>query len=189
MYPVTMPRRSGSVLVTASYGHYGQRAAKIGPDRVYRIPLPVSDSVPFFQRRHGPYCAKPTRIRSGWPDQGLAKRIWSRSKPVCRNHRARFLAGRNRPATGFPLRSWFRSSTDGPDDVMRNQPGSDLVLADSVGFWPNGTDPEASRCARLIRPASGQHFQSDPVRIEEEEEEQEGGGGGGADEEDCEYED
>ena len=103
MYPVTMPRRSGSVLVTASYGHYGQRAAKIGPDRVYRIPLPVSDSVPFFQRRHGPYCAKPTRIRSGWPDQGLAKRIWSRSKPVCRNHLARLLAGRNRPATGFPL--------------------------------------------------------------------------------------
>ena len=33
----------------------------------------------------------------------LAKRIWSGSKSVCRNHRARFLAGRNRPATNFPL--------------------------------------------------------------------------------------
>ena len=57
----------------------------------------------FFQRRHGSYCAKLTRIRSGWPGQGLAKRVWSGSKPVCRNHRARFLAGRNRPATSFPL--------------------------------------------------------------------------------------
>ena len=32
-----------------------------------------------------------------------AKRIWSGSKLVCRNHLARFLAGRNRPATSFPL--------------------------------------------------------------------------------------
>ena len=49
------------------------------------------------------YCTKPTRVRSGWPGQNLAKHIWSGSKPVCRNHRARFLAGRNRPATSFPL--------------------------------------------------------------------------------------
>ena len=34
--------------------------------------------------------------------KGLAKRIWSGSKPVCRNHLARFWAGRNRPATSFP---------------------------------------------------------------------------------------
>ena len=35
-------------------------------------------------------------IPSGWPGQGLAQRIWSGSKPVCRNHQARFLAERNR---------------------------------------------------------------------------------------------
>ena len=63
--------------------------------------LPASDSVPFFQRRHVSQCPKPTRIRSEWPGQGLAKRIWSGSKPVSRNHRARFLAGRT--ATSFPL--------------------------------------------------------------------------------------
>ena len=33
---------------------------------------------------------KPTRIRSGWSGQGLAKHIWSGSKLVCRNQRDRF---------------------------------------------------------------------------------------------------
>ena len=77
---------------------------RIGPDRVCRIlGLPASFLVPVLQRRHGPYCAKPTRIRSGWPGQGLATRIWSGSKPVCRNHLAQFLAGRDRSAATFPL--------------------------------------------------------------------------------------
>ena len=47
-------------------------------------------------------CAKPTRIRSGWPGQGLAKRIWSGTKLVCRNHLTRFLAERNRPRYQSP---------------------------------------------------------------------------------------
>ena len=49
------------------------------------------------------YCAKPTWIWSGWPGQALTKRILCGSKPVHRNHRARFLAGCNQPATSFPL--------------------------------------------------------------------------------------
>ena len=57
----------------------------------------------FFQRRHALNCAKPTRIRSARPGHCLAERIWSGSKPMCRNHRARFLSGRKRPATNFPL--------------------------------------------------------------------------------------
>ena len=57
-----------------------------GPDRIFLIPLPASDSVPFFQRRLGSYCAKPARIRYGLPGQVLAKRIRSGSKPVCKNH-------------------------------------------------------------------------------------------------------
>ena len=69
---------------------------------ISRIRLPASVSAPFFQRRRGSHCAKSTRIRSGWPGQGLATRIWSGSK-LCRNHRARFLARRNQPATSFPL--------------------------------------------------------------------------------------
>ena len=35
------------------------------------------------------------------------------------------------------------SSADGPDQTVQNQPVSDLVLADCVRFWPNGSGPEA----------------------------------------------
>ena len=55
------------------------------------------------------------------------------------------------PVSHFQTR--FRSSTD---NIVQNQPGSDLVLADCVRFWPNGSGPEASHCARIIWPASGQ---------------------------------
>ena len=67
------------------------------------------------------------------------------------------------PVSDFLTR--FRSSTDDPDNTVQNQPGSDLVVADCVRFWPNGSGPEASRCARIIRPASGQCFRADPDRI------------------------
>ena len=51
--------------------------------------------------------------------------------------------------------TWLRSSTDVPDNTVQNQLGSDLVLADCVRFWPNGSGPpEASQCGRIIRPAS-----------------------------------
>ena len=92
-----------SVFVTASYGHYGQHTARIGPDRICWIQLPTSDLVPFFQRKPGPYCAKLTRIRSGWPGQVWDKCIWSRSKPVRKNHFAQFLAESNQPTTSFSL--------------------------------------------------------------------------------------
>ena len=82
---------------------YGQLAARIRPDHICLIQLSASDSVPFFQRWHGSYCAKPTQIQSGWPGQGLAKCMWSGSKPVCRNHWAWFMAGYNWPATSLPL--------------------------------------------------------------------------------------
>ena len=68
-------------------------------------------------------------------------------------------ATRPLPVSHFQTR--FRTFTDVPD----NQPGSDLVLADCVRFWPNGSGPEASQCARIIRPASGQCFPADPDRM------------------------
>ena len=37
----------------------------------------------------------------------------------------------------------YRSSTDVPGNIVQNQPGSDLVLADCVTFCPNGSGPEA----------------------------------------------
>ena len=55
------------------------------------------------------------------------------------------------PVSHFQTR--FRSST------------SDLVLSDYVRCWPNGSGPEASRCARIIRPASAQCFRVDPDRM------------------------
>ena len=64
------------------------------------------------------------------------------------------------PVSHFQTR--FRSSTDVPDNIVQNQPGSDIVLADCVRFWPNGSGPEAIRCARIIRPASTNASQ--PIR-------------------------
>ena len=110
--------------VTASVqpesGRYGQRAARMGPLRpaysqngavtasvqpewgrtvlICRIRLPAAVSAPFFQRRHGPHCAKPTRIQSGWPGQGLVKHTWSGSKPVCMQESAGPVSGRTQPA-------------------------------------------------------------------------------------------
>ena len=54
--------------------------------------FPLSDLVLFFRRRPGKYCAKPARIQfnSGWLCQVLGKWIQSRSKPMCKNHPARF---------------------------------------------------------------------------------------------------
>ena len=72
------------------------------------------------------------------------------------------LSGRTQPAC---YQTRFHSSTDVPDNIVQNQPGSYLVLADCVRFWPNGSGPEASRCARIIQPASGQCFPADPDRI------------------------
>ena len=118
-------------------------------------------------RRYGPYCAKLTRIRSGGPGQGLATLIRSGSKPVSRNHLARFLAGRKQPSYQFPtFRLGFHSSTDILDNIVQNQPGSDLILADCAGFGPNGSGPEASQCARIIWPGSGQYFPADPARMQ-----------------------
>ena len=71
-----------------------------------------------------------------------------------------FWQGATGPLPVPHFQTWFRSSTDAPDIIVQNQPGSDLVLADCVRFWPNGSGPEASRCATIIRPASGQCFPS-----------------------------
>ena len=145
-------------MVTASYGHYGQHAAAAGPDRICRIRLLACDSVPFFQRRPGSYCVAPARIRSGWPHQVLAKRIWSGSKPVCKNHRAQFWQNTNGPLPLSHFQTRLHSFTDGPDHTVQNQTGSDWVLADCAGlirkqaslqnhrarFWP--TLPSRSGC-------------------------------------------
>ena len=152
-------------MVTASYGHYGQRADRIRPDRICRIRLPASVSAPFFQRRPGPYCEN----RPGSDLDGLV-RVWPHTSGL----EASYCVGIIRPgfwhdASGpLPISHFlnrFHSPTDDPDNTVQNQPGSSLVLADCVRFWPNGSGPEASRCARIIRPDSGQCFPPDPDRM------------------------
>ena len=59
----------------------------------------------------------------------------------------------------------FHSSTDIPDNIVQNQLWSSLVLVDCVRFWPNGSSPEASQCARIIWLASGQCFPANPMQI------------------------
>ena len=74
------------------------------------------------------------------------------------------VSGRTQPAC-YQFLTWFCSSTDIPDNIVQNQPWSNLVLADCVRFWPDGSVPEASQCARIIRPASGQRFPANPDGI------------------------
>ena len=147
-----------------SYGHYGQCAVRIGLDSICRIQLPAFISAPFFQRRHGSR-AKPT----GSDLDGLV-----RVSPDASGLEASWCVGIIWP--GFwqdttsllpvsEFQTQFRSSTDVPDNIVQNQPGSNLGLADCVRFWPNGSGPEASQCARIIQPTSGQCFPADPDRV------------------------
>ena len=100
--------------ITASVQPESDRIVYIG------FRLPASSSVPFLQSEPGSYCAKPVRIRSGWPGQVLAKRICPGSKPVCKNHRARFYCG-PLPVSIFQTR--LHPFTDAPDrNIVQHQP-------------------------------------------------------------------
>ena len=71
-----------------------------------------------------------------WLGHVRAKCIWSGSKPACKTHNLWHKARFCQNATGtLPLpvshfQTWLCSSTDDPDDIVQNQPWSDLVLAD-----------------------------------------------------------
>ena len=96
-----------------------------------------------------------------WPKS----RSCSGSKPACKNHRARFWQNVTGPLPVSHFQTRLHSSTGGPNHTVQNRPGSDWVLADCVRFWPDGFGPEASRCARLIGPVSGQCFRAEPDRM------------------------
>ena len=78
-------------------------------------------------------------------------------------YRARFWQNATGPLQVSYFQTRLHSSTDGPDQIVQGQLGSDLVLVDFVRFGPNGSGPEASRCARIMWHASGNA--SDPIRI------------------------
>ena len=78
------------------------------------------------------------------------------------------IAEHNRPAASFPVSdsaAFFHRQVQ--IISCKTSPRSDSVVTDSVRFWPNGSGPEASRCARAgqwARPASGQRFWADQDR-------------------------
>ena len=114
----------------------------------------AGSNMPDLTSRHGSYCAKLTWIQSGWPDQGLAKHIWSGSKLVCRSHWAQGATG---PLPVSHFQTWLHFSTDVLDHVVQNQPRSDLVLGDCQ-VWAKRIGPEANWCFKN----SFQWFQTDP---------------------------
>ena len=123
--------QSASVLVTASYGHYGQRAARIGPDSICRIRLPVS----VFSKEGMDHTVQ---NRPG-SDLGGLVRVWpNTSVPEASRFAGIIGTGFWQEATGpLPVSDFqtrFHSSTDVPDTNVQNQPGSDLVLADCARF-------------------------------------------------------
>ena len=78
------------------------------------------------------------------------------------------VSGRTQPARyQFPT---FRRGSVLPQTsrikLCKTSPGSDIVLADCARFGPNGSGPEASRCARIIRPEAGQCCPADPDRLQ-----------------------
>ena len=105
--------------------------------------------------------------RPGSDLDGLA-RVWLNSSGL----KASWWAGTIRPgfwqeANGLLPVSHFQTQfcfpTDIPDNIIQNQPGSDLVLVDCARFGPNRSGLEESQCARTIWPASGQCFLANPV--------------------------
>ena len=123
---VNMPDRIRKCL---GYGRYGQRVARIGPDPMRQVRLPASISVPVFSEESLDHTAQNRR----GSDLDGQVRVWPNSSGLkarrcaCRNHRTRLRTG---PQTRL------RSSTDVQDNIIQNQPGPDLVLADCARFWP-----------------------------------------------------
>ena len=102
--------------------------------------FPASDAVLFFHKQPGSYCA----IWFLMATSGCGQMDPIRKQTDVQNSLGSVLAKRNRPASYFPHSIWFCSSTDGLDHIVRNRPGSSLVLGGHVGLWPNGSGPEAS---------------------------------------------
>ena len=145
------------------YGCYGQRAAKISLDCICQIRLPASISVLFFQLK---ICDDIAQNQSECNLDGLV-RVWSNASGLEAGRCTGiiwlgFWLDTTGPLPVFHLQTWFRTSTDIPDNLVQNQPGSDLVLADCVRFWPDSSGPEASQCARIIGPLLANA--SEPIR-------------------------
>ena len=143
--------RFRSIFVTAILSHYGQYAARIGPDCIYWtcwIQLLTSGSVPFLCKTG----LDPIWMAwSGFGQTHLVRKHTSVQEslgPVCGNW----------PATSFPLSNSVTFFHGWPGSQCENQPGSDLVLADCIRLSPTGSGPEKSWNAKMIQPVFDQYF-------------------------------
>ena len=144
----------------ASYGHYDQRAARVGPDHICQIQLPTSSSAVFPQAWT---ILHKTLIWMAWSDLGQTHlvqkqaRVHESSSPV---------SGRMQPAhSQFPT---FRLGCVLPQmaQIILCKTRLDLIwFWLTVRFWPNRSGPEAIWCARIIQPASSQCFQAHPDQM------------------------
>ena len=94
--------------------------------------------------------------RPGSDMDGLV-RVWQNASGLEASQFARFIRrgfcqDATSPLPAFHFQTRLQSSTDVPDHIAQNQPGSSLALADRVRFWPNGSGPEA-RPVRKDHPA------------------------------------
>ena len=73
------------------------------------------------------------------PDLDGLVRVWPNSSGL----KASWCAGRTKLASCY-FQTWLHSSTDVLDNIIQNNPRSDLALADCARIWPNGSGPEAN---------------------------------------------
>ena len=124
---------------------YGRRAARIEPNRII-MPDPT------FRLRFGSVLPKKTRVMRCKTDPDPIWTAWSgfsQTHPVRKQVGVQEAYGQvpaecNRPATSFPLSHSVAFFTDGPDNIVQNQPKIDWVPDDCVRFWSNESGTEAS---------------------------------------------
>ena len=146
-------------MVTASQGQLWPLRPARSQNRpgsyICQIRLPASVSVPFFPKKAWLTVCKtdPDPIWMAWSGSGQTQLFW---KQAGVQESAGPVSGRTQPAplpvSHFQTR--FRSSTDVPDNILQNQPGSDLVLADCVRVL-----------AKRIRSGSKPVCKTDPARF------------------------
>ena len=141
----------------ASYGHYGQHAARIGPDIMldptshiqFGSVLPKKAWITLCKTDPDPIWMAPVRFwpNATGPEASQCTRITG--------------PGSGRPQLAHYQIPTFRlgykcSSTDGTDHIVQSQPRSVLVL--TVSCFGHRSGLEASWWARIIRSTSGQCF-------------------------------
>ena len=147
-----------------------------------RVILCTTDPYHIVHNRPVSYCAQPTRIilcttdpchivhnRPGSDMDGLVTsgQTYLVRKQAGVHQSSDPVSGRTQPARcQFPT---FRLGSVLPQTartiLCKTSPDPVWFWLTVSGFWPNRSGPEGSRCARIIRPASGQCFSTERDRI------------------------